>query len=287
MLDEMLVQVLFEGLAMGAIYALIAMGIALVWGVMNILSFSQGEFMMLSMYLTFFLNTRLGLDPIASIPIVMAVMFLFGMLVYKLLISRALRGPILSQRLITFALGMVLINTMLMGVGGQYWKVPSLMFTGSINLGFVSISKQKLVPIVVSLIITGLLFLFMNRTKTGKSIAATSQDKDAAGLMGINTERAYMIAFGISSAIAGAAGCALTYYYYVSPSVGVPFLIFGFIAVCLGGFGSIFGAYVGGAIMGLVDLFTGTYLSVSYKYLAVMVIFMLIVSFRPKGLFGR
>lgn len=272
---------------MGAIYALIAMGIALVWGVMNILSFSQGEFMMLSMYLTFFLNTKLGIDPILAIPVVMAVMFVFGMFIYRLLISRALRGPILSQRLITFALGMVLINTMLMEVGGQYWKVQNLMFSGSVELGFMTLSKQKLVPIVVSLLVTGLLFLFMNRTKIGKSISATSQDKEAAGLMGINTERAYMVAFGISSAIAGAAGCALTYYYYISPSVGVPFLIFGFIAVCLGGFGSIFGAFVGGVIMGLVDLFTGTYLSVSYKYLAVMLIFMLIVSFKPKGLFGR
>lgn len=283
----MLIQVLFEGLAMGAIYALIAMGIALVWGVMNILSFSQGEFMMLAMYLTFFLNLKLGLDPIASLPIVMVALFILGVIVYKLLISRALRGPVLSQRLITFALGMVLINIMLMQVGGQYWKVQDLLFTGSIELGFMTLSKQKLVPIAVSLIVTALLFLFMNRTKTGKSISATAQDKDAAGLMGINTEKAYMIAFGISSAIAGAAGCSLTYYYYISPSVGVPFLIFGFIAVCLGGFGSIFGAFVGGVIMGLVDLFTGTYLSVSYKYLAVILIFMLIVSFKPKGLFGR
>ena len=283
----MLIQVLFEGLAMGAIYALIAMGIALVWGVMNILSFSQGEFMMLAMYLTFFLNLKLGLDPIASLPIVMVALFILGVIVYKLLISRALKGPILSQRLITFALGMVLINIMLMQVGGQYWKVQDLLFTGSIELGFMTLSKQKLVPIAVSLIVTALLFLFMNRTKTGKSISATSQDKDAAGLMGINTEKAYMIAFGISAAIAGAAGCSLTYYYYISPSVGVPFLIFGFIAVCLGGFGSIFGAFVGGVIMGLVDLFTGTYLSVSYKYLAVILIFMLIVSFKPKGLFGR
>lgn len=283
----MLIQVLFEGLAMGAIYALIAMGIALVWGVMNILSFSQGEFMMLAMYLTFFLNQKFGFDPIVAIPFVMIAMFVFGMIIYKLLISRALRGPILSQRLITFALGMVLINIMLMQVGGQYWKVQDLMFSGSVELGFMTLSKQKLVPIIVSVIVTSLLFLFMDKTKIGKSIRATSQDKEAAGLMGVNTENAYMVAFGISSAIAGAAGCALTYYYYISPSVGAPFLIFGFIAVCLGGFGSIGGAFVGGVIMGLVDLFTGTYLSVSYKYLAVMLIFMLIVSFKPKGLFGR
>jgi branched-chain amino acid transport system permease protein len=283
----MLIQVIFEGLVMGAIYSLIAMGIALVWGVMNILSFSQGEFMMLAMYVAFFLNRWLGLDPVLSIPIVVVVMFLFGCFIYKLLISRALKGPVLSQRLITFAVGMVLTNGMLMIVGGQYKKIPNLMFNGSIDLGFVVMSKQKLVPLFICLIITVLLFLFMDKTRAGKSIRATSQDKMAAGLVGINTERAYTIAFGISSAIAGAAGCALTYYYYISPSVGAPFLIFGFIAVCLGGFGSISGAFVGGLIMGMIDLFTGTYLSVSYKYLAVCVIFMLIVSFKPKGLFGR
>ena len=283
----MLLQVIFEGLVMGTIYALIAMGIALVWGVMNILSFSQGEFMMLAMYLAFYCNLWLGLDPIASLPIIMVLMFFFGVVTYKTLISKALKGPILSQRLITFALGMVLTNVVLMMVGGQYKNVPDLMFSGSVDLGVLMVSKQKLVPLAVSIIVTALLFLFMDKTKAGKAIRATSQDKEAAGLMGINTEKAYTIAFGISASIAGAAGCALSYYYYISPSVGAPFLIFGFIAVCLGGFGSIGGAFVGGLMMGMIDLFTGTYLSVSYKYLAICVIFMLIVSFRPKGLFGR
>lgn len=283
----MFIQVLFEGLVMGAIYALIAMGIALVWGVMNILSFSQGEFMMISMYLAFYLNQWLGLDPILASPIVMVVMFCFGLLIYQLLIKKALKGPVLSQRLVTFALGLVLTNGMLMLVGGQYRNIPDLMITGSLDLGFIVISKQKLVPLLICLIVTILLFLFMKKTKIGNAINATSQDKDAAELVGINTERSYMIAFGLSSAIAGVAGCALTYYYYINPTVGAPFLIFGFIAVCLGGFGSILGAFLGGLIMGMIDLFSGTYLSVSYKYLAICVIFMLIVSLRPKGLFGR
>jgi branched-chain amino acid transport system permease protein len=283
----MLPQVIFEGFAMGTIYALIAMGIALVWGVMNILSFSQGEFMMISMFLAYYCNVWLDIDPILSLPIVMTAMFFFGVVIYRMLISRALRGPVLSQRLITFALGMVLTNGMLMLAGGQNKNIADKLFEGSIDLGFMMISKQKIVPLLVGFVITALLFLFMNRTKTGKSIRATAQDKMAAGLVGIDAERAYTLAFGISSAIAGAAGCALSYYYFISPTVGAPFLIFGFIAVCLGGFGSIGGAFVGGLIMGMIDLFTGTYLSVSYKYLAVCAIFMLIVSFRPRGLFGR
>ncbi|MCF8020032.1 MAG: branched-chain amino acid ABC transporter permease [Vallitaleaceae bacterium] len=283
----MLIQVLFEGLVMGTIYALIAMGIALIWGVMNVLSFSQGEFMMLAMYITYAFSLGFGLDPSISIILVMIIMFAFGAGIYKLLISKALKGPILSQRLVTFALGLVLVNGMLMLVGGQYKNVPDLFFTGSIDLGYLVVSKQKLVPLVISVVVTVALFLFMDKTKIGKAIRATSQDKVAAGLMGINTELAYTIAFGVSAAMAGAAGCALSYYYYISPSVGAPFLIFGFIAVCIGGFGSIGGAFVGGLLMGFIDLLTGTYLSVSYKYLAIMLIFILIVSFKPKGIFGR
>lgn len=283
----MFLQVLYEGLTMGSIYALLAMGIALVWGVMNILSFSQGEFMMVAMYTTFFLNKLIGWDPLAAMPLVMAVMFLFGVMIYKLIIARALRGPVLSQRLVTFALGLVLVNGMILLAGGQTKSIGELLFSGTINLGPITVSRQKLVLLVTSLAVTGLLFFFMNQTKVGKSIRATSQDKEAAGLVGINTQTAYMVAFGISAAIAGAGGCAMTYYYYFTPGIGTNFMIFGFIAVCLGGFGSIGGAFVGGLIMGVIDLFTGTYLSVSYKYLAVCVIFMLIVTFKPKGLFGR
>jgi branched-chain amino acid transport system permease protein len=278
---------LFEGLVMGAIYALIAMGIALVWGVMNILSFSQGEFMMISMYLAFYLNQSLKLDPLLSIPIVAVVMFFFGVMIYLLLIKKALKGPLLSQRLVTFSLGLVLTNGMLMLAGGQYKNIPNLLVQGSIDLGVLTISKQKLVPLVVCIIVTTLLFWFMKKTTLGNAISATAQDKMAAELIGINTNRAYMIAFGLSASIAGIAGCALTYFYYINPTVGAPFLIFGFIAVCIGGFGSIIGAFLGGLLMGFIDLFTGTYLSVSYKYLAICMLFIIIVSWKPKGLFGR
>lgn len=283
----MLIQTVFEGLVMGSIYALIAMGIALVWGVMNILSFSQGEFMMLAMYLAFYLNRSLGLDPLLSIPIVAFIMYFFGVFIYKTLIRKSLDGPILSQRLVTFALGLLLTNGMLMLVGGQYQNISNLLIQGSIDLGFISISKQKLVPLIISLIVTLFLVWFMKKTKLGKAINATSQDKVAAELMGINTEKSYTIAFGISTAVAGVAGCVLTYFYYISPQVGAPFLIFGFIAVCIGGFGSIIGAFLGGLMMGLVDLLIGTYFSISYKYLAICVLFIIIVSLKPKGLFGR
>lgn len=283
----MLAQVIFEGIVNGSILAMIAMGITLVWGVMGILSFTQGEFLMVGMYIAFYANRFLGIDPIICIPIAAAGLYLLGILIYKTIIAKAIKGPRLSQRLITFALSMVLINGVMILFGGRYNTISPLMFEGSFDLGFVVISRQKLVPLISSIIMISLMYLFLNKTKAGKAIKATSQDKGAAALVGINTDVAYARAFGLSSALAGAAGCVLTYYMPIYPAGGNSFLLFGFIAVLLGGMGSTVGALAGGIIMGITDTLTGVYFDPAFKYLAVCVMFMLIVSFKPKGMFGR
>lgn len=283
---SMFMQALFEGIINGSTLALVAMGIALVWGVMGILSFSQGEFLMIAMFCSFYLNLYFGLDPIVSLPICMAIMFGIGFIVYKLIIARALRGPVLSQRLITFALSMVLVNLALLLFSGDFKTIPEVAISGSVDLGFMVLSKQKIVPFVISVCVAGFMFLFLNKTRTGKAIRATSMNKTAAGLVGINPEKTYALAFGLSAAIAGAAGCALTYFYYIYPNVGANFQLFGFIAVVMGGFGSIPGAFFGGLIMGLADSFTGVYMNTAFKYVGICVVFLLLVQFKPKGLFG-
>ena len=283
---SMFMQALFEGIINGSTLALVAMGIALVWGVMGILSFTQGEFLMIAMFCSFYLNLYFGLDPIVSLPICMAIMFGIGFIVYKLIIARALRGPVLSQRLITFALSMVLVNLALLLFSGDFKTIPEVAISGSIDLGFMVLSKQKIVPFVISVCVAGFMFLFLNKTRTGKAIRATSMNKTAAGLVGINPEKTYALAFGLSAAIAGAAGCALTYFYYIYPNVGANFQLLGFIAVVMGGFGSIPGAFFGGLIMGLADSFTGVYMNTAFKYVGICVVFMLLVQFKPKGLFG-
>ena len=283
---SMFMQTLFEGIINGSTLALVAMGIALVWGVMGILSFTQGEFLMIAMFCSFYLNLYFGLDPIVSLPICMAIMFGIGFIVYKLIIARALRGPVLSQRLITFALSMVLVNLALLLFSGDFKTIPEVAISGSIDLGFMVLSKQKIVPFVISVCVAGFMFLFLNKTRTGKAIRATSMNKTAAGLVGINPEKTYALAFGLSAAIAGAAGCALTYFYYIYPNVGANFQLFGFIAVVMGGFGSIPGAFFGGLIMGLADSFTGVYMNTAFKYVGICVVFLLLVQFKPKGLFG-
>ena len=281
-------QGVYEGIINGSILALIAMGIALVWGVMNILSFSQGEFLMLGMFVSYYANRYLGLDPIVAMPLSAGALFLLGIVIYKLIISRALRGPILSQRLITFALSMVLVYSAQMFFGAEYKQlVNPVIFSGTIDLGFITIAKQKLVPFILALLVAGLLFLCLNRTRMGKAIQATSMHRYAAGLVGINPDRSYTIAFAIASAVAGAAGCALTYYYYMFPNVGATFQLWGFIAVAMGGFGSVTGAFLSGLVMGLADTLTGLYVNTAIKYIGVCVVFLVTVSFRPKGIFGK
>lgn len=283
----MLIQTIWEGIIIGSVYAMIAMGIALVWGVMGILSFCQGEFMMVGMMLAYYLNLFFGIDPVLAVPVTGLLTFLFGCVMYKVIIAKALKGPRISQRLITFGMGMVLTYGALIICGGSYRSIDNTIFSGSVDLGFMVLSYKKMVPLVVSIIMVALMYVFLNKTRMGRAIKATSQDKSAAEIVGVNTETTYMVAFGISTALAGIAGCAITYYFPVHYQAGAGFLLFGFIAVLLGGVGSTFGALVGGIIMGLTDTITGVYLSTSYKYLAVCVIFMLIVSLRPKGLFGK
>ena len=279
-------QVLYEGVINGAIYALIAMGIALVWGVMGILSFSQGEFCMIAMFVSYFFCSYFGVDPIVALPVCMVALFCLGYGVYKTVIAKALRGPVLSQRLITFALSMVLVNVMLLLFGGTFRTVQNISMDGSIRLGPLTIAQNRIVPFAIAAVVSLFMFWFLNKTRQGTAIRATSMDKSAAELVGINTEKSYALAFGLSAAVAGAAGCALSYYYYCYPSVGSNFQLFGFIAVVMGGFGSVPGAVFGGLIMGLVDSFTGVYLNTAYKYLGICMVFMLILQFKPKGLFG-
>jgi branched-chain amino acid transport system permease protein len=283
----MLIQGLFEGLINGSILALIAMGVALVWGVMNILSFSQGEFLMLGMFISYYLNRYLGLDPIVSLPFSALALFALGWIIYKTIIVKALKGPVLSQRLITFALSMILINMALLFFTSEFKTVPQVAVSGSINLGWLIIAKQKLVPLILALLIAGGMFAFLGYTRLGKAIQATAMDRYAASLVGIDSELMYVLAFSIASAVAGAAGCALTYYYYLFPTVGANFLLWGFIAVAMGGFGSIEGAFISGLAMGITDTLTGMYVNPAIKYVGVCIMFLITVSFRPKGIFGR
>ena len=282
----LLLQVLLEGTFTGMIIALIAMGVSLIWGVMYIVNFAHGEILMLGMFISYYFSVKSGLDPLLCLPIAAVAMYCFGIVFYKVLIKRVMNAPMLSQLLLTYALSIVLVNVAQIAFGSDFKTVPNQIFTGSFSAGGLIISYSKLVPFIICIVTAVTLYYILNRTQLGRAIKATALNKDAAALVGINPEKAYMRCVGIAAATAGIGGVALSYYFYVYPSVGSVFINFGFVACCIGGMGSIPGAVIGGVLMGIMDTVVGTYTNAALKYLAVFALFLLGVYKRPKGLFG-
>ena len=282
----LLLQVLLEGTFTGMIIALIAMGVSLLWGVMYIVNFAHGEILMLGMFISYYFSVKSGLDPLLCLPIAAVAMYCFGIVFYKVLIKRVMNAPMLSQLLLTYALSIVLVNVAQIAFGSDFKTVPNQIFTGSFSAGGLIISYSKLVPFIICIVTAVTLYYILNRTQLGRAIKATALNKDAAALVGINPEKAYMRCVGIAAATAGIGGVALSYYFYVYPSVGSVFINFGFVACCIGGMGSIPGAVIGGVLMGIMDTVVGTYTNAALKYLAVFALFLLVVYKRPKGLFG-
>ena len=282
----LLLQVLIEGTFTGMIIALIAMGVSLIWGVMYIVNFAHGEILMLGMFISYYFSVKSGLDPLICLPIAAVVMYCFGIVFYKVLIKRVMNAPMLSQLLLTYALSIVLVNVAQIAFGSDFKTVPNKVFTGSFSVGGLIISYSKLVPFIICIATAVILYYILNRTQLGRAIKATALNKDAAALVGINPEKAYMRCVGIATATAGIGGVALSYYFYVYPSVGSVFINFGFVACCIGGMGSIPGAVIGGVLMGIMDTVVGTYTNAALKYLAVFALFLFVVYKRPKGLFG-
>ena len=282
----LLLQVLIEGTFTGMIIALIAMGVSLIWGVMYIVNFAHGEILMLGMFILYYFSVKSGLDPLICLPIAAVVMYCFGIVFYKVLIKRVMNAPMLSQLLLTYALSIVLVNVAQIAFGSDFKTVPNQVFTGSFSVGGLIISYSKLVPFIICIATAVILYYILNRTQLGRAIKATALNKDAAALVGINPEKAYMRCVGIATATAGIGGVALSYYFYVYPSVGSVFINFGFVACCIGGMGSIPGAVIGGVLMGIMDTVVGTYTNAALKYLAVFALFLFVVYKRPKGLFG-
>ena len=282
----LLLQVLIEGTFTGMIIALIAMGVSLIWGVMYIVNFAHGEILMLGMFISYYFSVKSGLDPLICLPIAAVVMYCFGIVFYKVLIKRVMNAPMLSQLLLTYALSIVLVNVAQIAFGSDFKTVPNQVFTGSFSVGGLIISYSKLVPFIICIATAVILYYILNRTQLGRAIKATALNKDSAALVGINPEKAYMRCVGIATATAGIGGVALSYYFYVYPSVGSVFINFGFVACCIGGMGSIPGAVIGGVLMGIMDTVVGTYTNAALKYLAVFALFLFVVYKRPKGLFG-
>lgn len=284
-----LIQTIVSGILVGGLYALIAVGMTLVFGVMRIINLAHGEFLMVGMYVCYWLFTKWGVDPYVSILASVPVLFVLGTLVQNFLISPVIRAkaPEENQILLTAGIGLVLTNIALLIFSPNYYTVLTSYSNATVTVDKISISLPLLWDFFLSIGITGLLYLFLMKTDLGCSIRAVAQNIDSARLMGINTDRIMNVTFGIGCALVGAAGSLLMPLYYVFPSIGGLFTLKAFIVVVLGGMGSALGALVGGITLGVVESLGATFISTGLKDVLGFVIFVLVLVLKPSGLVGK
>jgi len=286
-MDLTILQLIVNGLLLGGMYALISIGLTLIFGVLEIINFAHGEFLMLSMYGSYWLFQLYGVDPYLSLLIILPAFFFIGLLVQRTTIQPILEAPPLNQIFMTVGLSMVLQNLALFIWTADYRTVKTSYSALTLKTAGLMISFPRLVAFLLAMGMISALLLFLKKTYMGKSIRALAQERKAAMLMGINVYRTYQIAFGIGIACVGAAGALLIPVYFVFPSVGSLFVLIAFVVVVLGGYNSLTGSLVGGLIIGVVEAFSGFYISPHLKEAIYFVIFILILLFRPMGLFGR
>jgi len=281
------VQALISGILIGGVYALIGIGLTIIFGVMRVINFAHGELLMLGMYATFYLFTLLHIDPFLSILITIPLMFLVGALLQKALINRVLGALPQNQILLTIGLGLILSNSVMLAFTSDYKILTTRYSSSSVKMLDISISSPLVISFAITVAITAALYWFLLKTDTGQAIRATAQDREAARLMGINVERMSIIAFGLGSALAGTAGALISPTYYIFPQVGSVFTLKAFVITVLGGMGSVIGATLGGVLIGTAESVGGLYFGSGWKDVVVFVLFLLVLLFKPAGLLGK
>ena len=291
MLDiGILFPALLNGLTTGAVYALIALGLTLIYGVLHIINFAHGAALMLALYAVYFLKERLGIDPYLALPLVVPAMFGLGYAMQRLVINRASHGKDENILLVTLGLSIVMENLALLFFKSDTRTVETAytLTTVPINIGITQamISLPKLIAFGGALLTSALLMLIVGRTDLGRSIRAVAKEKLGAKLMGIDVDHVYAMSFGIGLASLGAAACFLMPSYYVNPQVGNGFVLVAFTIVVLGGMGSFAGALLGGLLIGVVESLGGLLLGESLGQIGIFLIFIAVLLFRPQGFFG-
>ena len=283
---ETLVQSVVSGVLTGSLYAMIGVGLTVVFGVMRIINLAHGDLVMLGMFGAFWAHTLLRIDPFVSIVLWVPVMFLAGMFIYRFLLKPIIPGGELNTLLYTAGLSLLIANVALFAWTGDYRTIKLRYALTPLRPFGIAIPIPLAIAFLLAIVITVCLYLFLARTDPGRAIRATSQNPEAAALMGIDVDRISMLTFGLGSALAGAAGVLLAPSLYLYPTVGELLVAKCFVIVVLGGLGSVSGAIAGGILLGLVESLGAVYVSVAYKDTIGFVIFLLVLLLRPSGLFG-
>mgnify|MGYP001506275560 CR=1 FL=1 len=275
---------------MGLIYALVAVGLSLIFGLMDVVNFAHGEMLMLAMYATLGLVLVTALDPIVLMPVVAAALFVVGALAYLGVVRLALRTQVnrgMVQIFATFGLAILIRGVTQYFLTPDYRNVPNIWLGGkTVAIAGIYLPLPQLAGAVVSLAAFGGLWLLITRTDFGKALEATREDSGAVALVGIDRDRVFMLGWGLGAALVGLAGAILAIFYYIHPNVGATFALIAYVTVALGGFGSVFGALVAGVMVGLVEAMTTFVLPPSMKSLGIYALYLVVVFVRPRGLLG-
>ncbi|RPH60518.1 MAG: branched-chain amino acid ABC transporter permease [Burkholderiales bacterium] len=275
-----------NGLTTGAVYALIALGLTLIYGVLHIINFAHGAALMVALYLVYLLKERFGIDPYLALPLVVPAMFALGYALQRGVVNRASHGRDENILLVTLGLSIVMENLALIVFKSDTRTIDTAYTLTTVPIGPAMIALPKLVAFAGALAASAVLIWIVERTDLGRAIRAVAKEKHGAKLMGIDVDHVYAMSFGIGLACLGAAACFLLPAYYVNPQVGSGFVLVAFTIVVLGGMGSFAGALVGGLLIGVVESLGGLFLGESLGQIGIFLIFIAVLLFRPQGLFG-
>ena len=284
---QILWPALLNGLTMGAIYALIALGLTLVYGVLHIINFAHGSLLMVGLYAVFFLFKFWKIDPYVALVVLVPGMFALGYALQRLIIGRGSHGKDENILLVTLGLSIIIENLALHFFGSETRQIETAYSSTMVNIAGATLTVPRVAASAGALACCAILWLIMARTDLGRAIRAIAKERQGARLVGIDVEHIFAMSFGIGLACLGAAACFLLPAFYVSPQVGHTFVLVAFTVVVLGGMGSFVGSLVGGFAVGVVESFGGLMLGESLGQIGVFVIFIAVLLFRPAGLFGH
>jgi branched-chain amino acid transport system permease protein len=282
-------QVLVNWLLLGSLYAAVALGFSLVWGIMNIVNLAHGAFIIVGAYTAFWMYTQLHIDPYLGIPLTMAVLFVIGWIVQYVAINRVIRAPLLVTFLLTFGLNLLIADLVQQFFSSDLRSINTAYAGNGIDIGSTHIAFDRLIAAVIAVLLTAALNYFLTRTRTGNAILATGMDRDAARLMGISIRHTYALTFAIGAALAGAAGAMLSELYPFDPSAGGTFTLRAFVIVVLGGLGTPWGVLAGGLVFGLAETVVPLIPGVGpgYDDAIAFAVLVAVLIFRPNGLLGK
>jgi branched-chain amino acid transport system permease protein len=286
--SDLLIQTLINGILIGGIYAVMMLGFSVIWGVMGVINLAHGDFLMVGAYLTWVLNKSFGVEPFLALVVVMPIMFIFGYIVQKVLINRVIEKPILISLLVTYALGIAMASTVKL-IYTANPRITTTAFSGFWELGEVVLPKAKFLVLIGALVMMVGLYLFLQKTRLGKSIRAAAQSKEAARMVGIEIDKVYVLTFAICIGLTGAAGMFISPHSSIEPFMGSVWTLKAFAITAMSGLGNVPGALFGGLVLGLVENLLATFVPNVGSNIGIISSFVLLVFFlvtRPQGLFG-